>query len=77
MEKTIDRAVKHNKRILFMCISNIDSNIRNLVRFIVTERKSPRPISMKLCTWNYSKIQLGMFYICLVLISLKYIYLKV
>ena len=77
MEKTIDRAVKHNKGFLFNCISNIASNIPNLVRSNVTEHKSPRLISMKLGIWNYSKIQLGMFYICLVLISLKYIYLKV
>jgi hypothetical protein len=76
-EKTIYRAVKHNKRILFTCISNIVSNLRNLVRSNATERKSPLPVSMKVDILNYSKLQLDMFYNCLVLISLKYIYLKV
>lgn len=73
MEKTIDRSVHTTKRILFMCISNTVSNPRNLVGSNVTERKSPWPISMKLGIWHYSKLPLGMFYICLVSISLKYI----
>jgi len=54
-----------------MCISNIASNFRNLVRSNVTELKSPRPICMKLGILNYSKFQLGMFYNCLVLFNLK------
>jgi len=60
-----------------MCISIITSNPPNLVSYNVTQRKATLPISVKMGIWNYSKFPLDMSYICLVLISPKYIYLNV